>query len=91
MQSSAHNSGNADRERIQIRVNGEPVVVALGTSVAAALLAARLKCRDSVRGEPRAPLCGMGICFECAATVDGTPLVRTCRVVCRHGMEIATG
>jgi len=76
--------------RIQIRVNGKSVGVTAGTSVAAALLEARLGCRESVRGEPRAALCGMGICFECAATVDGAPLVRTCRVLCRSGMEIST-
>jgi sarcosine oxidase subunit alpha len=32
----------------------------------------------------------MGICFECAAKVDGIPLRRTCQVFCRRGMEIAT-
>ena len=25
----------------------------------------------SVSGEPRAPLCGMGICYECRVTIDG--------------------
>jgi D-hydroxyproline dehydrogenase subunit gamma len=32
----------------------------------------------------------MGICFECAATVDGEPLRRTCQVMCRAGMEVVT-
>ncbi len=36
--------------------------------------------RTSVTGEPRAPLCGMGVCMECRATVDGVPHQRTCQV-----------
>ena len=28
--------------------------------------------RRSVTGEPRGPLCGMGICFECRVTVERT-------------------
>lgn len=36
--------------------------------------------RLSVTGEPRGPLCGMGICFECRATIDGKPHVRTCQM-----------
>jgi D-hydroxyproline dehydrogenase subunit gamma len=75
---------------VTIRVNGSPVQARAGVSVAAALLHAGIPCRTSVRGQPRAPLCGMGICFECAATVDGVPLTRTCQVFCRAGMEIAT-
>ncbi|HBY64443.1 MAG TPA: hypothetical protein DEH78_31880, partial [Solibacterales bacterium] len=36
--------------------------------------------RTSVGGQPRAPLCGMGVCYECRATVEGVPHVRTCQV-----------
>jgi sarcosine oxidase subunit alpha len=35
-------------------------------------------------------LCGMGICFECCATIDGRPHQRTCQASCRSGMEIRT-
>jgi sarcosine oxidase subunit alpha len=73
-----------------IRVNGNDIPAASGMSVAAALLRAGLPCRTSVSGEPRGPLCGMGICFECAAIVDSVPLRRTCQVVCREGMEVVT-
>jgi D-hydroxyproline dehydrogenase subunit gamma len=75
---------------ISIIVNGTPIQTTRGMTIAAALLAAGMPCRLSVTGEPRAPLCGMGICFECAATVDGVPLTRTCQTVCRPGMEIVT-
>lgn len=75
---------------IAIVVNGRPVSARAGMNVAAALMNAEIPCRRSVRGEPRAPLCGMGICFECAATVDGEPLRRTCQIFCRDGMEVVT-
>jgi len=49
-------------------------------TIAAALMAAGQSCRTSVTGEPRGPLCGMGICFECRATVHGVPHQRTCQL-----------
>lgn len=73
-----------------ITVNGNAVGASAGMTVAAALLHAGIPCRTSVRGEPRSALCGMGICFECAAKVDGVRLRRTCQMFCRAGMEIAT-
>jgi sarcosine oxidase subunit alpha len=78
-------------ERIEVTVNGLPVRIARGTSAAAAVMLAGLTaCRTSVTGEPRAPLCGMGVCFECRATVNGEPHTRTCQVVCHPGMAIVT-
>lgn len=52
---------------------------------------ARLAIRTSVTGAPRGPLCGMGICFECRATIDGRVHVRTCMTLCRDGMEVVSG
>jgi D-hydroxyproline dehydrogenase subunit gamma len=75
---------------VTIRVNGRPVTQPLGTTVAAALLNAAVPCRVSQSGEPRAPLCGMGICFECRASIDGVPHQRTCQIVCREGMIVET-
>ena len=66
----------------------------IGTSVAAAILnrggPAAWHVRQSVAGSPRGPLCGMGICFECRATVDGRPHERTCQLPVRDGMEVCT-
>ncbi|MFO1053762.1 MAG: (2Fe-2S)-binding protein [Planctomycetota bacterium] len=75
---------------VRIRVDGQPLVVAHGTSLAAALANAGIPTRRSVRGEPRAALCGMGICFECRVNVDGRSLVRACMVECEDGMEVHT-
>lgn len=79
------------RDVIEVTVNGQSIRVAVGTSAAAAIaLAGNGACRRSISGEPRAALCGMGICFECRATVDGVEHTRTCQVVCHAGMMIAT-
>ena len=56
----------------------------------AAFLAAGVPCRVSVTGESRTALCGMGICFECRANVDGIPHRRTCQLPCREGMRLET-
>lgn len=78
-------------EAVRVAINGRSVEVPAGTTVAAAILIAGLPAfRKSVSGRPRGPLCGMGICFECRATVDGVPHRRTCQMPARDGTEIAT-
>jgi sarcosine oxidase subunit alpha len=59
--------------------------------VAAAVMMAGEPCRFSVSGEARGPLCGMGICMECRATVNGVAHMRTCLLVCAAGMDVVTG
>jgi len=76
---------------ITLRVNGRPIQVPAGASLAAAILMAGTPFRTSVSGEPRAALCGMGICEECRVTVDGIPQARTCQRLAADGMEIVTG
>ena len=73
-----------------ITINGRPVWVADGTSVAAALLMAGVPSRHSVQGAARGPLCGMGICMECRATVNGVAHSLTCQTTCEPGMEVVT-
>lgn len=75
---------------VRLTVNGAALEVVKGTTVAAAMLLAGVPNRRSVTGEPRAALCGMGICMECRATVDGVPHQRTCQVPCRTGMQVET-
>ena len=76
-------------DSVQLKINGEPVRVARGTTVAAAILfAGRCAFRRSVSGEARGPLCGMGICFECRVAVDGQAHARSCQLLCREGMEV---
>jgi predicted molibdopterin-dependent oxidoreductase YjgC len=77
-------------EKVSISVNGVHLAVEAGTSVAVAMMIAGAKCRTSVGDESRGPLCGMGICFECRAEIDGVPHRRSCQVVCAPGMNIQT-
>jgi len=76
---------------IRLTVNGAPAVVPTGCTVAAAvLIAGESATRRSVSGQPRGPLCGMGICFECRVTIDGVAHTRSCQTICRDGMEVRT-
>jgi D-hydroxyproline dehydrogenase subunit gamma len=75
---------------VTVTLNGAPVVVPSGTTVAVAMVLARQACRTSVRGEPRGPLCGMGICFECRVTIDGEAHCRSCQMLCEQGMQVST-
>jgi len=82
------------RSPITLVVDGVPVTASAGQSVAAALVnrggGTAWTIRRSVGGASRGPLCGMGICFECRATVDGRPQERTCMIPVRDGMEVRT-
>ena len=77
-------------EEIMVSVNGKQVRVAAGSSVAVAMMVAGASCRTSVGGEPRGPLCGMGICFECRAEIGGVVHRRSCQVACTPEMDIKT-
>ena len=77
-------------EQLTLTVNGKPVDVPSGATVAVAIALAGAACRKSVTGELRGPLCGMGICFECCAVIDGKPHCRSCQIVCEAGMKVST-
>ncbi|MFK0090737.1 (2Fe-2S)-binding protein [Pseudomonas sp. NPDC090755] len=71
-------------------LDGRPLRVADGTSVAAALALGGDGCtRTAVSGQRRAPLCGMGICQECRVTIDGRRRL-ACQTLCRDGMQVET-
>lgn len=73
---------------IVLRINGRDVTVASGTTVAAAMALAGLNAtRTSVSGEPRAAVCGMGICQECRAQVNGR-IRLACQTLCAPGMLV---
>lgn len=78
-------------KEIVITINDMPVKVAAGSTVAVALHRAGIhKFRQSVSGQERAPLCGMGICFECRVEIDGQTNQRACKRICQEGMEVKT-
>jgi sarcosine oxidase subunit alpha len=79
-------------ETVEIVVDGQRLRVSEGMTLAAALMDAGVSAfRISVTGTPRAPICGMGSCFECRVTVNGRPHQRSCLVPCSEGMLVDTG
>ncbi len=78
-------------ERIRIIVDGRELHVDRGVTVAAAMMNAGIRAfRQSVSGEARGPLCGMGVCMECRVTINREPHCRSCQTLCEDGMEVQT-
>jgi D-hydroxyproline dehydrogenase subunit gamma len=75
---------------VRIQINGRPLEVPAGISVAAAIARLPLPCRRSVSGQWRAPFCGMGVCFECRVLIDGHAQQRACMTQVRDGMQVST-
>ncbi|MEO6725933.1 MAG: (2Fe-2S)-binding protein [Blastocatellia bacterium] len=78
-------------DTITLSVNGRSVTVLEGSMVSTAVAVSDTTTfRRSVSGEPRAPLCGMGICFECRVTINSQPHARSCQILCRDRMDVRT-
>lgn len=75
---------------VSLTVNGKPVEVVEGASVAAAVAQAGAVFRRSLSGEPRSALCGMGMCFECRVTIDGVAQQQACMLPVRPDMQVLT-
>ncbi len=78
-------------DSVQLRINGRMIAVPGGTVLAAAIAAAGVtQFRRSVSGQPRTPVCGMGVCMECRVTINGQAQRRSCQTLCEPGMEVQT-
>jgi sarcosine oxidase subunit alpha len=75
---------------VRIKIDGEALDVPAGISVAAAIARVPRPFRRSVKGQARAPFCGMGICFECRVRIDNVAQQRACMAIVREGMQVAT-
>tara|TARA_B110000444_G_C18331497_1_gene363049 strand:+ start:148 stop:459 length:312 start_codon:yes stop_codon:yes gene_type:complete len=75
---------------VRLMIAGQPVIALRGESVAAAALASGLKATRNAptSGDPRAPYCLMGVCFECLMTIDGQPNREACLVPVQDGMIV---
>ena len=82
--------GAAAGPQVTIEVDGHAVPAHEGASLALTLMeAGAMPLRHTaVSGAPRAPLCLMGVCFECLVQVDEQPNVQACMVVVRNGMRV---
>ncbi len=82
-------SSKSRGQAVNIIVDGAPVQAFLGESVAGALLASgRRAWRKTPQGEARGLFCGIGVCFDCAATINGVPHTRTCQTPVADGMTV---
>jgi predicted molibdopterin-dependent oxidoreductase YjgC len=77
-------------ESVSIIFEGNRLNVEKGLTVASALLVCgETVFRSSVvSGQPRAPYCMMGVCFECLIEIDGIPNQRACMIPVREAMKI---
>ena len=77
-------------ETIKILFEGSSLDVVEGQTVAAALLTeGHLFFRNSeISGQPRAPYCMMGVCYECMLEIDGQSNQQSCLIPVREGMKI---
>jgi len=78
------------RKVITLRVEGHDVCAYEGDTLAIALLNADVVVfrRTPVSGQSRAPLCLMGICFDCLVEVDGRQNVQACMLEVQPGMQV---
>lgn len=80
---------NTDAKLLTFYWQGKPISAQDSDTVASALLAAGIRSnRDSiVSGQPRAPFCMMGSCFECLIEIDGV-LRQSCMTPVRDDMRV---
>lgn len=73
-----------------ITIDDDTVEAEEGEPVAAVLLRhAPFTSRTTpVSGQPRAPFCMMGVCFDCLVEIDGQTSVRSCMARVRPGMAV---
>ena len=75
---------------VEIHVDGRAARVRGGTSLAVALMEAGVVPlrQTALSNAPRAPVCLMGVCFECLCEVDGQQNVQACMVPVANGMRV---
>jgi predicted molibdopterin-dependent oxidoreductase YjgC len=81
---------SAASKLVRLHVDGRAVEVADGASVAAAIAQVAAAFGLGTSGRARAPLCGMGVCFECRVSIDGVDQQRACMALARDGMRVCT-
>lgn len=76
----------------QFSFDGEPVAFTDGQTVGAALTAAGVRSWRTTRraGRPRGLFCGIGICFDCLVTINGSPSERACLAEAAEGMAVTS-
>ncbi|NOQ77743.1 MAG: (2Fe-2S)-binding protein [Methylococcaceae bacterium] len=75
---------------VEIILNGQPLQVVQGISVAAAVLSnhQRFTRTTPISGSQRAPFCMMGVCYDCLMVINGKANQRACATIVEEGMYI---
>ena len=74
---------------IKLNFNGVSVSGIEGQSIAALLYSNGIKgLRHSKSGDERGYFCGMGVCYECAVTVNGISGKRACLELAKDGVVV---
>jgi predicted molibdopterin-dependent oxidoreductase YjgC len=79
-------------QAFEVSFDGTPLPGRRGQTIAAVLTAAGIRFWRTTRhgGRPRGLFCGIGVCFDCLVTVNGTPNVRACVTTALPGDVIVT-
>ena len=79
-------------EKVDIILNGQPLQVLRGITVAAVALSQNQQYTRTtpISGSKRAPFCMMGVCYECLMVIDGKANKRACATYVKSGMQIET-
>jgi predicted molibdopterin-dependent oxidoreductase YjgC len=76
---------------LEFEFDGRSVKAREGQSIAEALLDDGITTfRKTRHGEDRGVFCGMGVCFECRAIIDGKPNTRTCMTPATSDCKVKT-
>ena len=80
-----------NQDTITLTVDGEQIQAPAGRSLAAVLMlqAGQIAWRRTrFEQEPRGLFCGIGICFDCLVSVDGSAPMRACLLPAADGMQV---
>ena len=81
----------AGRERINFRLDGQPIDALLGDTVLTAILTHRATLRKTeFSGESRAGFCLMGACQDCWVSTESGARLRACSTFLEPGMSLVT-
>jgi predicted molibdopterin-dependent oxidoreductase YjgC len=84
--------GAAKQAPGEFTFDGQPIAFADGQTVCAALTAAGIRSWRTTRraGRSRGLFCGIGICFDCLVTIDGSPNERACLAEAVRDMAVTS-
>ncbi|MGO3153649.1 MAG: (2Fe-2S)-binding protein [Galactobacter sp.] len=78
--------------QVSLSVDGQEITAPAGATAAAAMLGAGQRAWRTTRkeGKPRGQFCGIGACWDCLVSVDGSQVQRACMLPVEEGMNIST-